>query len=478
MNFKRSGFQKHLDATSIPFFFTDFPKNMLVSEMHTLFGTFGRIGEVYVPLKRDKRDRRFGFVKFKEVSNMDLLEASLEEVWWGECKLKVNRVRFGREKRRVGGRRNEQVVAGRGGGMRGDAAKVVAGVSYKNATVGVQPNKEERKSGLVVDPGQTMLEVLENCHVGILHVHREASTVQQCLRIEGMDGISVLQMGKNMVLLQSLVPGDVDRVRVQHQTWWSSVFKEVKTWKPNLVAKSRLVRLSFFGLPIHVWEEEVFKKLGVLFGEFIDFDEAIIGRKRFDRARILVATDRMVLIQENIWIKVMGEDFEILVVEEVGSISDFGQEGFREWEAVSSGGSGGQEVVGSVLGESADGYDVSPRGYDGCPRFESTNVWRGQEVFLEDDKICMGKATMENLWVLKALLRGFEMTFGFKVNFFKSCLIGINVDRDFMEIACNLLNCNEGSLPFTYLGLPVGANLVCLSMLEPLLEHVASRLNS
>jgi hypothetical protein len=115
MNDMRSGFHKHLDATSVPFFFTDFPKNMLVLEMHTLFGSFGRIGEVYVPLKCDKQDRRFGFVKFKEVADLDLMEASLEEVWWGECKLKLNRARFGREDRSDERRRKTKVRVYRGG---------------------------------------------------------------------------------------------------------------------------------------------------------------------------------------------------------------------------------------------------------------------------------------------------------------------------------------------------------------------------
>jgi hypothetical protein len=94
-----------------------------------------------------------------------------------------------------------------------------------------------------------------------------------------------------------------------------------------------------------------------------------------------------------------------------------------------------------------------------------------------DDTLCIGKATVANLWTLKALLKAFELASGLKVNYFKSCLIGINVPRDFLEMACNFLNCTEGSLPFNYLGLPIGANSRRLSTWEPLLEHVVKRLN-
>lgn len=74
---------------------------------------------------------------------------------------------------------------------------------------------------------------------------------------------------------------------------------------------------------------------------------------------------------------------------------------------------------------------------------------------------------MENLWTLKALFRGFEMVSGLKVNFCKSCLMGINVNPNFM--ACNFLNCSQGSFPFRYLGLPVGGNLGGVATWDPLL---------
>jgi hypothetical protein len=85
---------------------------------------------------------------------------------------------------------------------------------------------------------------------------------------------------------------------------------------------------------------------------------------------------------------------------------------------------------------------------------------------------------VDNLWTLKALLRGFEMASGLKVNFYKSCLMGINVPSEFMSMACDFLNCSEGAVPFKYLELPVGANSLKISTWEPLLEHISRKLNS
>jgi hypothetical protein len=75
-----------------------------------------------------------------------------------------------------------------------------------------------------------------------------------------------------------------------------------------------------------------------------------------------------------------------------------------------------------------------------------------------DDTLCIGEATVENLWAIKSVLRGFEMASGLKVNFWKNCLMGVNIPQDFLDMASGFLNCRIGQIPFTYLGLPVGAN--------------------
>ncbi|GAU23391.1 hypothetical protein TSUD_334390 [Trifolium subterraneum] len=95
-----------------------------------------------------------------------------------------------------------------------------------------------------------------------------------------------------------------------------------------------------------------------------------------------------------------------------------------------------------------------------------------------DDTLCIGEASVENLWTLKAILRGFELASGLRVNFWKSCLMGVNVSNNFMEVACTFLNCIRGGVPFKYLGLPVGANPRRMSTWEPLVERIRKKLNS
>jgi hypothetical protein len=93
--------------------------------------------------------------------------------------------------------------------------------------------------------------------------------------------------------------------------------------------------------------------------------------------------------------------------------------------------------------------------------FKGFQVSSEVSVFLlqyADDTLFIGEACVENLWAMKAVLRWFELVSRLKVNFSKSCLMGVNVPSSFLQGAASFLHCKLGSIPFIYLGLPVGAN--------------------
>ncbi|XP_071725850.1 uncharacterized mitochondrial protein AtMg01250-like [Rutidosis leptorrhynchoides] len=76
-----------------------------------------------------------------------------------------------------------------------------------------------------------------------------------------------------------------------------------------------------------------------------------------------------------------------------------------------------------------------------------------------DDTIFFGSWSERNIQNLMKLLKCFELTSGLKVNFHKTNLIGIGVERSEVEHMARLFSCNVGTTSFTYLGLPVGGNM-------------------
>lgn len=86
--------------------------------------------------------------------------------------------------------------------------------------------------------------------------------------------------------------------------------------------------------------------------------------------------------------------------------------------------------------------------------------------------------SVENLWTIKAILKGFELVSGLGVNSHKSSLIKTNVDLSLFELAEGFLHCKIESLPFRYLELSVGVNPRLKTTQEPLISLLHKRLNS
>lgn len=94
-----------------------------------------------------------------------------------------------------------------------------------------------------------------------------------------------------------------------------------------------------------------------------------------------------------------------------------------------------------------------------------------------DDTIftCTGK--MENVLVIKDILRNFELLSGLKVNFNKCSLVGLNTSREIIQQMADALGCEVGQVPFSYLGLKVGINHRRDSSWKNLVDKIRRRLD-
>jgi hypothetical protein len=77
-----------------------------------------------------------------------------------------------------------------------------------------------------------------------------------------------------------------------------------------------------------------------------------------------------------------------------------------------------------------------------------------------DDTLIFMNGDATQLFFLKALLNSFAECTSLKVSYAKSMMVPININPDRFDIFAHTFGCSKGSLPFTYLGLP-------LSMTKP-----------
>lgn len=94
-----------------------------------------------------------------------------------------------------------------------------------------------------------------------------------------------------------------------------------------------------------------------------------------------------------------------------------------------------------------------------------------------DDTIFLGEASMQNTFVVKSILRCFELVSGLKVNFHKSKIAGVCAEENWLRSSVSLLHCKHMGIPFIYLGLPVGGNPRRISFWDPVISKLQARLS-
>ncbi|XVF11360.1 hypothetical protein REPUB_Repub08aG0021100 [Reevesia pubescens] len=171
----------------------------------------GRIPDVFIPQKKDKRGGRFGFVKFKEVKDVNALLAKLNLIWFGSFKLRVSlaKDRKGTVKSKILVRdRVHNVDAYRPGGE--TVSEGFPNKSFKEVLLEIIPSKHSLPSDIGKDheDGSVILNINEKewewhkeCAVGVLVDFVVLPLLQDSLRDLGLR-VKIIPMGGLMVLLK------------------------------------------------------------------------------------------------------------------------------------------------------------------------------------------------------------------------------------------------------------------------------------
>ncbi|MCH79581.1 hypothetical protein A2U01_0000333 [Trifolium medium] len=321
----RSGYVHNIDKVATSFYVSNFPDDLNMGDLWKIFARFGSLGDVYIPNKVDKWGKRFAFVKFKGVKDVDALSERLEDVWSGKFKLRVNKARFDRNDQTS---RVAPPVENRQ--ERGVERYVEKGSSFREALNGGKKVVEgvvPEESVLQVEVDKLVLEELQHSFVGVLALEVDVSRIRTTLYMEGRQHISVTLMGGKLVLLHSPKKGELEAMVKAKEDWLAYYFKEVKPWTPVVFNDRREVWVKVLGVPLHVWGESFFKKVGARFGEFLDFDEATASRARLDVARIKISTPCRGCIESLVPVSAMGSIFKVWVVEEKTMALDWLREG-------------------------------------------------------------------------------------------------------------------------------------------------------
>ncbi|GKB77058.1 putative RNA-directed DNA polymerase, eukaryota, reverse transcriptase zinc-binding domain protein [Tanacetum coccineum] len=95
-----------------------------------------------------------------------------------------------------------------------------------------------------------------------------------------------------------------------------------------------------------------------------------------------------------------------------------------------------------------------------------------------NDTLLFGDWSLSNIRNLIRILKCFHNASGLGVNLSKNCIYGVGVQQNEVEMFARITSCKAGSLPFIYLGLPVGKSMSSFDAWEEVINRFNSRISS
>ncbi|XP_021980432.1 uncharacterized protein LOC110876573 [Helianthus annuus] len=95
-----------------------------------------------------------------------------------------------------------------------------------------------------------------------------------------------------------------------------------------------------------------------------------------------------------------------------------------------------------------------------------------------DDALNIGEWEEENIISVARILGVFYACSGLNINILKSNLLGVGVEEGEISRMASVVGCKKGDFPFSYLGIPLGANMNRVNNWDPIVKIFKNRLAS
>nr|GEY33341.1 RNA-directed DNA polymerase, eukaryota, nucleotide-binding alpha-beta plait domain protein [Tanacetum cinerariifolium] len=228
----------HACAIARSIFVTNFPDSTSSKDLWKLCQSYGTVVDVYIPNRRSKAGKRFAFVRFIKVDNVDRLVWNLCTLWIGRMHLHANVVRFERTPSQVP--RPSQPVR----------KAIHTGNTFASVVKGNLVSPMSSSPALVLDDTCLEDKDYENCLMG------------EILQFSSISNLCILLFHEGFLSVRTVYLGGL----------WA-----------EFVAKERIVWIDIEGVALHAWSRATFAKIGSKWGEMMDLEDGsddLFARKR------------------------------------------------------------------------------------------------------------------------------------------------------------------------------------------------------
>ncbi|GLU06855.1 hypothetical protein SLE2022_238450 [Rubroshorea leprosula] len=332
-----ASYDSQFSGWTTTFFFANFPEDLEAKFLWNCFQLYGKVVDVFIPSKRDKRGKRFGFVRMAGVKNEFQMEGQLNTMWIGSYKIKVRiadeRQRKPAQSKKIQGsvkdhgsssKMNRLVQPGqsyaqavKAKGKREDKAPIQTQDKDEEETAVEDEVKERAEENMVVEytPSGEDLKWLEGGMVAVVRSLALISEIQESFDIDG-GSISLSPIGGRRVLLTERVVGYLSDYRKTNVELFDLCFESIKPWEMAPEETSRMAWLRISGVPLKAWGEGCFQRIGETVGEVLMIHEDTKNKSILWDGRVLVLCSESRKIEKRIKLKVGDQLYELEIVEE------------------------------------------------------------------------------------------------------------------------------------------------------------------
>ncbi|GJV26924.1 nucleotide-binding alpha-beta plait domain-containing protein [Tanacetum coccineum] len=245
-------------------FIMNFPESFSAKELFHSCKQYGHVMDSFIPTKRSKSGKRFGFVRFINVFNEERLVNNLCTVWIDRYKLQANIARFHRPP--MNGRKHLPKDAGRvksnntNAYMNCNVSKNVNGITnggnlYMNVVKGqMQPRSRDSQAipAVVLDDECLLSRDLSKSLLGRVKEFASLANLKMASSNEGFMDIKIQYMGELWVMMEFVTEESIKLFRdnVSVGSW----FSQIKQASMDFVTKGKIAWVEIEGGDVFPFE--------------------------------------------------------------------------------------------------------------------------------------------------------------------------------------------------------------------------------
>ncbi|XVF00347.1 hypothetical protein REPUB_Repub03eG0277400 [Reevesia pubescens] len=337
-------------------FVNNLPQRANQRWLSTIFQKFGRVVDVFIPLKRSKWGKKIAFVRFGSLNDANRAILNLNGVFFLDHRIGVNMARFNprkefwRKRESFKGKRivhegdvasgnydagparvkgierdiNQQKPESQKSYLQvlldadiGQAKKQESGAEGDNQSLSSQKVVEEEQDAVFCMGRieEEKLHWLERSFIGRYNGALDLKNLAEEIKEEVSKSLTVRIFSGDEIIITF---DNFEEFQRNRNNGWISFSKwlfNTRVWSEDLIGNRRNIWLACYGVPLHIWNLDTFQEIGSRWGDFIRLDNITMSPDSFTRGCMQITTSSFSRIDEVVKVKAGNFVYPVLVRE-------------------------------------------------------------------------------------------------------------------------------------------------------------------